>query len=131
MKSTEMPLQPQVVVTPFDKWGIDFVSPIKPSSHVKSYILVCIDYATKWVETKAMKHARDHKVVDFLYECIFTWYGVPREMVIDQGAQFTSNINIGLIKKYMIHHDTSSPYHPQANGQVEITNKEIESISPK
>ena len=50
---------------------------------------------------------------------------------MDKGAQFTSNLITKLMKKYMIHHGTSSPYHPQANGQVEITNKEIESILTK
>ena len=74
---------------PFDKWGIDFFDPIEPSSHGKSYILVCTDYATKWVEALAMAYARDHKVAYFLYECIFTKFGVPREIVTDQGAQFT------------------------------------------
>lgn len=126
-----MPLQPQVVVTPFDKCGIDFVGPMKPSSHRKSCILVCNDYATKWVQTQAMKHAIDHKVAYFLQECIFTRFGVPQEIVTDQVAQFTSNLIVELMKKYMIHHGTSSPYHPKANSQVEITNKEIETILTK
>lgn len=52
-----MPLFPQVVETPFDKWGLDFVGPITPSSNENSYILVCTDYVTKWVEVRAMKHA--------------------------------------------------------------------------
>ena len=105
-----------MVVTPFDKWGIDFVGPIEPSSHGKSYILVCTDYATKWIEAQAMTHVREHKVVDFLYECIFTNFGVHREIVIYQGAQFTSNLITKLMKKYTIHDGTSSPYHPQVNG---------------
>ena len=78
-----------------------------------------------------MAHARDHKVADFLYECIFTRFRLPKEIVIDQGAQFISNLIIELMKKYMIHHGTSSPYHPQANGQEKITNKEIEAILTK
>lgn len=81
-----MPLNPQVVFSPFDKWGMDFVGPINPPSNGKSYILICIDYVTKWVEVKAMTHARDNKVVEFLYEQIFTQFGVPRELVTDQGA---------------------------------------------
>ena len=101
---------------PFDKWAIDFVGPIKPSSHGKSYILVCIDYATKWVKAKAMRHAMDHKVVEFLYECIFIRFGVPYEIVINQGDQFTSNIILELMHKYMVCHGKSSPYQPQANG---------------
>ena len=78
-----------------------------------------------------MTHAKDHKVANFLYECIFTRYKVPKEIVTNQGAQFTSNLIVELMKKYMINHGTSSPYHPQANGQVEITNKEIQSIFTK
>ena len=55
-KIDEMTLQPQIVVAPFHKWGIDFVGPIEPPSARKSYILVCTDYATKWDEAKLMKH---------------------------------------------------------------------------
>ena len=71
---------------------MDFIVPIEPPSNGKSYILVCTDYLTKWVEVKAMKHGHDHKVVEFLYEEIFTHYGVPKELVTDQGVQFTSNL---------------------------------------
>ena len=99
------------MVTPFDKWGIGFVGPTEATSHGNSYILVCIDYATKWVEAKAMTHARDHKVEKFLYECMFTRFRVPREIVTDQGPQFTSNLITELMKKYMVHHGKSSPYH--------------------
>ena len=67
-----------MVVTPFDKWGIDLFGPIELSYHGKSYILVCIDYATQWVEAQAMTHVKDHKVAYFLYECIFTKFGVPK-----------------------------------------------------
>lgn len=130
-KSDEMPLYPQVVVSPFDKWGMDFVGPIDPPSNGKSYILVCIDYVTKWVEVKAMTHPRDNKVVEFLYEQIFTRFGVPRELVTDQGAQFTSKLITALMNYYKIRHRKSSPYHPQANGQAEVTNREIEAILTK
>ena len=103
-RSDEMPLFPQVVITPFDKWGLDFVGPIDPPSNGKSYILVCTDYVTKWVEVKAMKHARDNKVAKFIYEKIFTRYGVPREIVTDQGAQFISTLVATLVNEYNIRH---------------------------
>ena len=83
MKIDEMHLQPQIVVAPFDKWGIDFVGPIEPPLVGKSYILVCTDYVTKWAEAKPMKHPRDNNVAKFLYECIFTRHGVPRELKLD------------------------------------------------
>ena len=97
-RTYEMPLNPQMVLPQFEKWGMDFIGPIDPPSNVKSYILVCIDYLTKWVEVKAMKHAHDEKVVEFLYEEIFTRYSVPKELVTYQGAQFTSNLISKLMK---------------------------------
>ena len=52
IRTDEMPLNPQMALTPFDKWGMDFIGPIDPPSNGKSYILVCIDYLTRWVEAK-------------------------------------------------------------------------------
>ena len=78
-----------------------------------------------------MKHARDQKVVEFLYKCIFTRFGVPREIFTDQGTQFTSNLIIELMQEDMMCHGKSSPYHPQANGQDEITNWELEYVLTK
>ena len=82
----EMPLQPQVLIEPFKKWALDFVGPIDPPSQGKRYILVCTDYVTKWVEAKALARATEQSVVNFLFEYIFTRFGVPREIVTDQGA---------------------------------------------
>ena len=82
-RKNEMSLNPQVALTSFDKWGMDFIGPIDPPSNGKSYILVCTDYLTKWVEVKAMKYAHDEKVVEFLYEEIFTRNVVPKELVTD------------------------------------------------
>jgi hypothetical protein len=70
-------------------------------------------------------------VVNFLFEEIFVRFGVPREIVTDQGAQFTSKMVKDLASKYQIKHRKSTPYHPQANGQVESTNKTLEAIMTK
>jgi transposase InsO family protein len=129
--SDEMPLQAQVVIEPFEKWDLDFVGPINPMSRRRRYILVCTDYVTKWVEAKALYSANEQFVVDFLFEDIFTHFGVPREIVTDQGTQFTSNLVKSITEQYQIKHRKSSPYHPQANRQVESTNKVIEAILTK
>ena len=110
---------------------MEFIGPIDPPSNGKSYILVCTDYLTKWVEVRAMRNAGDEKVAKFLYEEIFTHYGVRREHVTEQGAQFTSNLIIELMKEYNIRHWKSSPYRPQENGQVKATNREIGLILTK
>lgn len=81
----EIPREPQVVIEPLDKWGIDFIGPIDQPSWQKKYI-VCIDYFTEWVEKKVVKATIEHKVVDFLRENIVYKFGYPREVVTDQGA---------------------------------------------
>ena len=114
--SDQLSLQPEVMTEIFEKWVLDFVGPISPMSHKKKYILVCIDYVTKWVEAKALFRATEKSVVEFIYEEMFTRFGVPREIVRDQGTQFTSKLMQELTTKYGIRHCKSSPYHPQANG---------------
>eukprot|EP00253_Pinus_taeda_P026374 PITA_26374 len=126
-----MPLEPQVTFETFEKWGMDFVGPINPPSKQKSYIIVCTDNLTKWEETKAIKAEKKEKVVDFLRENIFYKFGYPRELVTDQGSQFTSNLIEDLLTHHKIKHRTSTPYHPQANGQVEVTNRALEGILTK
>ena len=127
----EIPMQPQVTFEPFEKWGMDFVGPINPPSKQKQYIIVCIDYLTKWAETKTIKATTEEKVAEFLRENTFYKFGYPREFVIDQGSQFTSNLIEGLLTHHMIKHKTSTPYHPQDNGKVEVTNRALEGILTK
>jgi hypothetical protein len=127
----KIPLHAQVMIEPFEKWALNFVGPISPMSHRKNYILVCTDYVTKWVEAKDLFLATEKSVVEFIYENIFTHFGVPREIVADQGTQFTSKLMKELTEKYGIKHCKSSPYHSQANGQVESTNKVLEAILTK
>ena len=81
-----MPLQPQVVLEPFEKWAINFIGPINPPSHQKVHILVCTDYVTKWVEAREVAKETEQMVVDFLFEEIFARYATPREIVSDVGA---------------------------------------------
>ena len=127
----EMLLQPQLVVEPFDRWALNFVGPINPPSKQKFYILVCTDYMTKWVEVVALVKANDQVVIDFMYGEIFTRFGVPKEIIKNGGPQFVLHKLEALLQKYHIQHIITSPYHPQANGQVESTNKVIEAILTK
>ena len=127
----EISLNPQVILEPFERWALDFVGPINPPSNQRVYILVCTDYMTKWVEAKALIRANEESVLTFLFEEIFVRFGVPRELVTDGGPPFNSHGFKAMLQKYHINHKMTTPYHPQANGQVESTNKVIEAILTK
>jgi len=123
-----MPLQPQIVLEPFEKWALDFMGPINSSSRQRSYILVCTNYVIKWDEAKPLTRAMEQVVLDFLFEDIFILIEITREIVIDGGPQFQYHMIQKLVEKYKIHHRIMTPYHPQAHGQMESTNKAIEGI---
>lgn len=131
MKADEMPIQPQIFLEPFEKWAIDFVGTFNPPSHQKAYILVYTDYVTKWVEARVVTRATEQVVEDFLFQENFARYGTPREIVLDGGSQFTSHMIEKLMQKYGVKHRVTTPYHPQANGQVESINKLLENIFDK
>eukprot|EP00253_Pinus_taeda_P029098 PITA_29098 len=110
--SNEMPLKPQVLIEPFEQWALDFVGPINPPSNGKRYILVCTDYVTKWAEAKAVSRATEDTVVTFLFEEIFVRYGVPRQIVIDQGTQFTSKLLKDALWAYKITWKNTTGFSP-------------------
>lgn len=126
-----MTLQPQVTLEPFKKWGMDFIGPIYPPLGQKKYIFVCIDYLTKWAKEKVVKGSTEHKVDEFLRENIFYKVCFPMELGTDEGTQFTSNLIEGTMKQHHINHMKFIAYHPQENGQVEVTNRALENTLTK
>ena len=83
------------------------------------------------LEAVALVNVNDMAIIDFLYGEIFTHFRVPKEIIMDGGPYFVSHKFEALLQKYHIQHSITSPYHPQANGQVESTNKFIEAILTK
>jgi hypothetical protein len=125
-----MPLNPILIVEIFDVGSIDFMGPF-PNSFGYLYILVAVNYVSKWVEAVACK-TNDHRVVvKFLKDTIFAHFGMPRAIVSDGGKYFCNQIFEQLMKKYFITHKVATPYHPQTSGQVEVSNREIKHILEK
>ena len=125
-----MPLNPILVVDFFDVWGIDFMGPF-PSSLRYLYILVGVNYVSKWVEAVPCR-AADHRVVmKFLKENIFSRFGVPKAIISDGGSHFCNKPFESLLTKYGVKHKVATPYHPQTSGQVELANREIKTILMK
>ncbi|CAM8965703.1 unnamed protein product [Rhodiola kirilowii] len=126
----EMPQVPILVNDVFDIWGLDFMGPF-PVSCGYTYILVAVDYVSKWVEAKATRCDDAKTVIEFLRTNLFCRYGVPKAIISDQGTHFCNRIMAATLKRYHVHHRTSTTYHPQSNGQAEISNREIKGILEK
>jgi hypothetical protein len=127
----EMPQQMILEVELFDVWGIDYVGPL-PSSRGYKHILVAVDYVSKWIEAIPTTNADSKYVCKMLKQIIFPRFGIPRVVISDGGAHFNNAQLERLFKKYGVHnHRVTTPYHPQANGQVELSNREIKQILEK
>ncbi|KAM6578746.1 hypothetical protein CsatB_030583 [Cannabis sativa] len=114
----------------FDVWGIDFMGPF-PSSFSNLYILLAVDYVSKWVEAAATPANDGKTVLRFLQKNIFTRFGTPRAIISDEGSHFCNKQFEALLSRYGVRHRTALPYHLQSNGQAEISNREIKMILEK
>ncbi|XP_038885788.1 uncharacterized protein LOC120076080 [Benincasa hispida] len=102
-----------------------------PPSEGHRYILVAVDYVSKWVEAIACAKNDAATMVKFLKKNIFTRYGTPRALINDEGTYFIDRIITNLLIKFNVSHRVATAYHPQTNGQVEISNREIKTILEK
>ncbi|KAL6324357.1 hypothetical protein AAG906_012961 [Vitis piasezkii] len=110
------------------QWGIDIIGKISPkSSSGHEFILVAIDYFTKWVEAASYARLTSSGVASFIRSHIICRYGVPHELISDRGVHFRAEVDT-LVQRYSIRHHRSSAYRPQTNGAVEAANKNIKRI---
>ena len=105
----------------FDLWGMDFMGSF-PFSFSNLYILLAMDYVSKWVEAIPI-HTNDASVAaKFLRSHIFTQFGTPRALITNGGTHLCNKLVDKVLQKYGVWHRTSLAYHPKENGQVEVSN---------
>jgi len=100
-------------------------------SHGYQYIIMAIDYVSKWIESITCK-SNDHKVVvNFLKENVFSHFGFSRAIISNGGKYFCNHTFETLMRIYYINHRVATPYHPQTSGQVEVSSRVIKTILEK
>ncbi|KAJ9535703.1 hypothetical protein OSB04_un001141 [Centaurea solstitialis] len=126
----QMPQVPILFCEIFDVWGMDFMGPF-PVSFGNVYIILAVDYVSKWVEAKATRTDDSRVVAYFVKTHIFSRFGTPKAIISDRGTHFCNRVIGTLFKKYGVNHRVSTAYHPQSNEEAEISNREIKSILEK
>jgi hypothetical protein len=123
MQSHPSPLHPVVSVGPFVKWGIDFMTCHPHSAGGYGYIIVAVDYFMKWAEAMPTFVNTRKTSTLFIFNHIIACFGVPQAIVTDHGSHFRNFMMFELTEKLGLRPKNSTPYYPQANGQVEAINK--------
>ncbi|GJW42845.1 reverse transcriptase domain-containing protein [Tanacetum coccineum] len=118
-------LDPITSLWPFYKWGIDIAGPFPEGPGKVKFLIVAIDYFTKWIEAKAVATITGNQVKKFVWDNIVCRFGLPWEIILDNGKQFRDNPFKDWCEKLCIRQCFASVKHPQANGLVERANRSL------
>ena len=110
---------------PFAQWGLDIMGPFLKAIWQLKFLVVGIDYFTKWVEAEALATITEKNVRSFIWRNIVYRYGIPRVLVLDNRKQFDNDSFRDFCSQLGIKNHYFSPADPQANGQVEVTNRSL------
>jgi transposase InsO family protein len=111
---------------PFQMIGIDYSGPFPTTTQGNKYVLAITDYFTKWVIAIPVEKQNAQTTAEVLYEHYICIYGVPRQILSDQGTPFNNQLMEAFTKILGCHHIKSTPYHPQTNGAIERFNATFE-----
>ena len=125
IKQPSEELTPMTAPWPFAQWGLDIMGPFPIGVRQLKFLVVGIDYFTKWVKAEALATIMEKNIRNFVWRNIICKFGIPRILVSDNGKQFDNNAFRDFCSELGIKNHYSSPAHPQANGQVEVTNRSL------
>jgi len=118
-------LTPMMAPWLFAQWGLDIMGSFPKAVRQLKFLVVGIDYFTKWVEAEALATIMEKNVRSFIWRCIVCRFGIPRVLVSNNGKQFDNDSFQDFCLQLGIRNHYSSPAHPQANGQVKVTNRSL------
>ncbi|VFQ66965.1 unnamed protein product [Cuscuta campestris] len=118
-------------VIPFAKFGMDIIGAFPQAQGRKKYVMVAIDYFTKWVEAEAYATITTKQCQRFVWKNIIIRFGSPRNIVTDNGPQFRNPGFTKYLEDFGITHNKASVAYPQGNGQVENVNRTIVDVIKK
>ncbi|KAL0361321.1 UNVERIFIED_CONTAM: hypothetical protein Sradi_3816600 [Sesamum radiatum] len=107
---------------PFDMWGMDMVGKLPCATGQKEYLIVVVDYFTKWVEAELLAKIDEKEVMKFIWQNIICQFGIPRVLIADNGTQFQRGKLNNWLEELKIKQLCTSVINPQANGQAGVTN---------
>ena len=110
---------------PFVQWGMDILGPFSPASGQRKFLVVAVEYFTKWVETEPLAQITEKKMEDFVLKSIIYRFGIPHTIITDNGRQFDNDRFREFCSEFHITHRLTSVGHPQSNGEAEVTNRTI------
>ncbi|GJY65920.1 reverse transcriptase domain-containing protein [Tanacetum coccineum] len=110
---------------PFYKWGINIAGPFPKGPGKVKFLIVAVDYFTKWIEAKPVATITDNQVKKFVWDNIVCRFGLLGEIVSDNGKQFRDNPFKDWCEKLCIRQCFASVKHPQTNGLVERANRSL------
>jgi transposase InsO family protein len=117
-------LHPIIKPWMFHGWPLDFIGQIHPaSSKGHRFVLVAMDYFTKWTEVVLLENMMHREVVQFILEHIIHRFGIPQTLTTDQGSSFISHQVCDFAESLKIKLLSSSPYYAQANSPVELVTR--------
>ena len=112
MHTNPDPLHPVVTMGPFSKRAIDYMTINPPSSSGHHYIIVAVDYFTKWAMAMPTFDNTETPATYFLFNHVITRFGVPKDIVTDNGSHFRNSFMNQLMTKLRLQQDFSSPFYP-------------------
>lgn len=107
---------------PLAQWGIDLLSTFPPAKGLKKFLIIAIEYFTKWVEVEPIGLIMKQVIISFRKKHIISQFEIPKNLILDNGTQFAGSKMRDFCQAFEITQHFTLVAHAQANGQMEFTN---------